>query len=63
MSDPKTVEKLAPFLIKLKGYLDGETFPLTLEMVDPSGNSFIKNPYAPSDDPWMKKTKFLRTMA
>lgn len=55
--------KLVPFLQKLGQYLNGECFPLTVELSDPSGNSFIKNPYAPSDDPQMKRTKYLRTMA
>jgi C4-type Zn-finger protein len=31
--------------------MEGNKFPLTVELEDPSGNSFIKNPYAPSDDP------------
>jgi len=35
----------------MKKYIDGDLFPLTIELDDPSGNSFIKNPYAPSDDP------------
>ena len=43
--------------------MEGNKFPLTVELEDPSGNSFIKNPYAPSDDPQMKKIKFTRTMA
>lgn len=49
--DPQSAIKLGLFLIELKSYMDGEKYPLTLEMDDPSGNSFIKNPYAPSDDP------------
>ena len=36
-------------------YAQGDKFPFTVEIDDPSGNSFIKNPYAPSDDPQMKK--------
>jgi len=51
LQDPESAAKLAIFLVELKQYIDREKFPLTLELDDPSGNSFIKNPYAPSDDP------------
>ena len=35
--------------------------PFTVEVHDPSGNSFIQNPHAPNSDPYMKKRHFLRT--
>lgn len=31
------------------------------EIEDPSGNSFIKNPYAPKRDPHLSEEKFVRT--
>jgi zinc finger protein len=49
--DTVNAEKIDKFLENLKSYLEGNRFPLTLELEDPSGNSFVKNPYAPSDDP------------
>lgn len=33
----------------------------TLHIRDPSGNSFIKNPYAPKSDPNLKTAYFIRT--
>lgn len=63
LTDPDTSQKLDGFLQKLKEYMNGDQFPLTLVLDDPSGNSFVKNPYAPSDDPQMKKKKYLRTLA
>jgi len=34
----------------LKNLLDGQNFPFTFVVDDPSGNSFIKNPNAPEID-------------
>jgi hypothetical protein len=31
-------------------YLNGNKFPLTLKLSDPSGNSTVKNPFAPKID-------------
>jgi C4-type Zn-finger protein len=33
---------------------NGEVFPVTLVLDDPSGNSYIKNPFAPKKDPKLK---------
>jgi len=41
---------------------DGETFPFRIELDDPSGNSYIKNPYAPSEDPQMRMKHYNRTL-
>lgn len=38
--------------------MEGYTFPFTLKVDDPSGNSYVKNPYAPSSDPEMKIEKY-----
>lgn len=35
--------------------------PFTFELIDPSGNSFIQNPYAPKPDANLSETKFMRT--
>ncbi len=42
--------------------MDGEKFPLTVKVRDPSGNSYIKNPYAPKADKNLEITSFERTM-
>lgn len=42
-------EKLDQFLIKLKQYTMAEVLPFTFIIDDPSGNSFIKNPFAPKE--------------
>ena len=36
--------------------------PFTFIVEDPSGNSFIENPSAPTADQYCKKTHFLRTI-
>ena len=50
------------FLAKIKQYIDGEKFPLTIKIRDPSGNSNIKNPFAPRIDKNMQITHFERTV-
>ncbi len=49
------------FLEKLKTYSEGNHFPLTLRLRDPSGNSNIKNPFAPKIDKNMEIRSFKRT--
>jgi len=46
------------FLNKVKEYIDGNRFPLTVRVRDPSGNSNIKNPYAPKVDKNLEITNF-----
>jgi zinc finger protein len=62
--DPANIEvegKLKTFLEKLKTYSEGKHFPLTLRLRDPSGNSNIKNPFAPKIDKNMEIRSFKRT--
>jgi hypothetical protein len=40
---------------------EGESIPFRIEVDDIAGNSFIENPYAPSDDPHMIVTNYART--
>lgn len=47
---------------KVKAYSEGELFPLTVKIRDPSGNSNIKNPFAPRIDKQMEITYFRRTL-
>jgi C4-type Zn-finger protein len=43
-------------------YADGKHFPLTVKLKDPSGNSNIKNPFAPRIDKQMEISYFRRTL-
>jgi len=49
-------------LAKVKDYIDGNRFPLTVRVRDPSGNSNIKNPFAPKIDKNLEITHFERTV-
>jgi C4-type Zn-finger protein len=42
--------------------LNGEKFPLSVTITDPSGNSNIKNPFAPAQDKNMEITYVQRTL-
>ena len=42
--------------------MKGETFPLTIKVYDPSGNSNIKNPFSPQLDKNMHITHFHRSV-
>lgn len=46
---------------KLSDVLEEKTLPVTLILTDPSGNSFIENPYAPSHDVYCHESHFIRT--
>ena len=59
---PEEHEKISAFLTKLQTYIDGKQFPLTIKIRDPSGNSNIKNPFAPSLDKQMEISYFRRTL-
>lgn len=60
--EPENYEKLEIFLTKVKEYINGEHFPLTVKIRDPSGNSNIKNPFAPKMDKNLEITHFTRTI-
>lgn len=47
--------------MKLRQYQEGKVLPFTFEISDPSGNSFIQNPFAPQPDENLQSVKFLRT--
>ncbi|GKV45467.1 hypothetical protein SLEP1_g52542 [Rubroshorea leprosula] len=47
--DPQTAEALDQFLLKLRACSKGEA-SFTFILDDPTGNSFIENPFAPSPD-------------
>ncbi len=39
--DPATAEKIDEFIVKLEKYANGEIFPFSFIVDDPSGNSFV----------------------
>ena len=55
------IEKIKDIINKLSEVLEGKKFPFQFIMDDPSGNSFIENPYAPQTDPNIKVSYFDRT--
>lgn len=58
----ETYEKIEKYIEKLNKAKSGEILPLTIKLRDPSGNSNIKNPYAPKLDKNLQVTQFKRTM-
>ena len=60
--NPEQYSQIESFLQKLNTYRNGEKFPLTLRIKDPSGNSNIKNPYAPKQDKNLQITNTTRTL-
>jgi len=58
--DTDSADKIDQFVIKIKETLEMKTeFSVVID--DPSGNSFIENPLAPSADPGRKVTYYERT--
>ena len=60
-SDPETYKKIAEFTALAKQYATGAKLPLTILIDDPSGNSYIQNPYAPNTDPYNTIEYYVRT--
>lgn len=58
--DAQTAEAIDVFLTKLKACAKGEQ-DFTFVIDDPSGNSYIENPYAPSSDPLLSTLYYDRT--
>jgi len=59
--DPRLAEQIDEFVDKLKKLRNAET-PFTLHIRDPSGNSFVENPFAPKEDPALKIAHFSRSL-
>ena len=55
------INKIKELIQKLTDTLNGDKFPFEVILDDPSGNSFIENPYAPQTDPSIKVSYFERT--
>lgn len=61
IAQPEAAEKIQKFIDKLQLYLDGKNFPFTFILDDPSGNSFVQNPYTPAKDIYMVTKDYMRT--
>ena len=61
-TDPETAKKIDDYCSTLEEYANGNKMPFTFIIEDPSGNSYVQNPAAPTPDQYCKKTKFVRTM-
>lgn len=53
--------KINELINNLTDALEGKKFPFEFSLDDPSGNSFIENPYAPQTDPGIKVEYYERT--
>ena len=60
-SDPETYQKLEQFIATTQQYARGEKLPFTVILDDPSGNSHIQNPYAPTTDPYNVIEYYIRS--
>ncbi|KAM3923691.1 zinc finger protein ZPR1 [Leptodactylus fuscus] len=56
----QVAEKIDEFIAKLQRLKDGET-PFTFIIDDPSGNSFVENPFAPQKDDALTVTHYKRS--
>lgn len=54
-------QKIQELIDNLTSVLNGEKYPFEFILDDPSGNSFIENPYAPQNDNGIKVEYFERT--
>lgn len=59
--DPVTAGKIDEYIKKLETFKSGDAMPFTFILEDPSGNSYIENPAAPTIDQYCKKTEWLRS--
>jgi ZPR1 zinc finger protein len=59
--DEASADAVEGFLDRLRAVREGRTLPFTLILDDPSGNSFVENPYAPKSDPGMRIRNYQRT--
>ena len=62
--EPSSAAAVDAFLVRLKGCKEGSpgSLPFTLTLDDPSGNSFLENPFAPRHDPSMRVSYYRRSL-
>ena len=59
--DEETRNKIKDIVVKLSDITELKSLPIKVILDDPSGNSFIENPYAPQSDPYIKVSYYERT--
>jgi len=59
--DDDTKNKIKEMIAKLGDVIDLKSLPIKVILDDPSGNSFIENPFAPQTDPYIKVLYYERT--
>lgn len=59
--DEDTKNKIKEMIAKLGDVIDLKSLPIKVILDDPSGNSFIENPFAPQTDPYIKVLYYERT--
>ena len=61
--DPASADAIDAFLARLRGCKDGApgSLPFSIHLDDPSGNSFLENPFAPRHDPSLRVHYYRRT--
>lgn len=59
--DKEIAEKIDAVVAKLRDHANGNVFPFTFIIDDPSGNSYIENKIAPKADPQLVVTKYEQT--
>jgi zinc finger protein len=60
--DPETARKIDEYCETLKEYAQGKRYPFKFIVEDPSGNSYVQNPSAPTADQYCKKTNWIRSI-
>jgi singapore isolate B (sub-type 7) whole genome shotgun sequence assembly, scaffold_7 len=58
---PEVYEQIEAFCKRLDALSSGAELPFTLIVDDPSGNSFVENPYLPKKDPHCRVFHYYRT--
>lgn len=62
VTDPETAKKIDEYCETLKEYASGKRLPFKFIVEDPSGNSYVQNPSAPTADQYCKKTHWVRSI-
>ncbi len=59
--DEEIRNKIKDLVVKIDDVIELKSFPIKVILDDPSGNSFIENPFAPQTDPYIKVLYYERT--
>jgi zinc finger protein len=59
--DEEVRNKIKELVVKISDVIELKSLPIKVILDDPSGNSFIENPFAPQTDPYIKVLYYERT--